>query len=292
MIRSMTGFGRATGELRGETFAVEISAVNHRHLECAFRMPSSWAILEPSLRDEIKRAISRGKVNISVRRERGVFGQQTIHCDEDVARQYITAAQGLSSILGGAERLSLNTLVGLDGVFYTHEESEDIDAVKSSLSAVLAQAVEQLNAARTQEGAALALDLRERLARMREALAVIENRIPELNQIYLDRLRARIAELTVETGPSQERLALEVALMADKADVNEEVVRLKAHFEHVEEFLATADPVGRELNFLSQEIQREMNTLGSKLRDIGVTREVLRMKSELEKFREQAMNIE
>ena len=292
MTRSMTGFGRATGTIGDETFAVEVSSVNHRHLECSFRMPGPWAILEPSLRDEVKRYISRGKVNLSIRRERGLYGQQTIHCNESVAKQYIDASRRLAALMSATEALTLNTLARMDGVFYTHEESEDIDAVKAALCSAVGAALEQLNTARHAEGRALADDIRERLSQMREALATVEARIPELNTTYMDRLRARVHELATETGLTEERLALEVALMADKADVNEEVVRLKTHFEHVEEFLASKDPIGRELNFLGQEIQREVNTLGSKLRDIGVTREVLRMKSELEKLKEQANNIE
>ena len=292
MTRSMTGFGRATGTIGEETFAVEVSAVNHRHLECSFRMPGPWAIVEPALRDEVKRYISRGKVNVSIRRERGLYGQQTIHCDESVARQYIDASRRLASLMSATEALSLNTLVKMDGVFYTHEEAEDIEAVKAALCTTVAAALEQLNTARKAEGKALADDIRERLAQMRDAVGVVEARIPELNATYMERLRARVHELASESGLTEERLALEVALMADKADVNEEVVRLKTHFVHVEEFLASADPIGRELNFLGQEIQREVNTLGSKLRDIGVTREVLRMKSELEKLKEQANNIE
>src|SRR3982751_308275 len=125
MTRSMTGFGRATGTLGDETFAVEASSVNHRHLECSFRMPGRWAVLEPALRDEVKQHISRGKVNLSIRRERGLYGQQTIHCDEGVARQYMDAGRRLAALMSATEVLSLNTLVRMDGVFYTHEEAED-----------------------------------------------------------------------------------------------------------------------------------------------------------------------
>jgi len=292
MTRSMTGFGRATGTMEGETFAIEASSVNHRHLECSFRLPGPWAVLEPALREEVKRFISRGKVNIAIRRERGLSGLQTIHCDVDVAKQYMDAARRLAAMTSSTAALSLDTLVRMDGVFYTHEEAEDLDVVKEALSQTLAAALDQLNVARLAEGKALADDIRERLAQMRDAVATVEARIPELNANYMERLRQRVHELASETGLTEDRLALEVALMADKADVNEEVVRLKTHFEHVEEFLGSKEPIGRELNFLGQEIQREINTLGSKLRDIGVTREVLRMKSELEKLKEQANNIE
>jgi uncharacterized protein (TIGR00255 family) len=292
MTRSMTGFGQAVGELDGETISIEVSAVNHRFLESSLRLPMSWASLEPVLREAAKDLVARGKLYIQVRRERGPAGRPIIRYDAEVAGQYAAAANALAGMLNTTERLSLNTLAQLEGVFYHEEETRDLDRVKEVLIPVLRQALEQLNVTRTNEGQALAVDILERIAQMREALAAIETRLPEISQAYEERLRTRIADLAAETGLKEERLALEVALMADKSDVNEEVVRLKAHFAHVEDLLAGTEPAGRDLGFVAQEIQREVNTLGSKLRDIGVTREVLRLKSELEKLREQAQNIE
>jgi len=288
----MTGFGRASGVYADEHFAIEIVSVNHRFLECAIRLPGPWAMLEPALKEHLKNRLSRGKVNISVRRERGPSGRPTIKCDLKVAEEYVAASRDLVGLMSSTERLGLDTLARLEGVFYQEEEEHDIEQVLAAVTAALDEALSNLEAMRVREGQALALDLRERISEMRAAVAEVEKEVPALSAQYEARLRERIGELAQDTGLTQDRLALEVALMADKTAVNEEIVRLKAHLDHTEQLLERPEPIGRELNFLSQEIQREVNTLGSKMRDIGVTREVLRMKSELEKLREQTQNIE
>lgn len=292
MTRSMTGFGRATGVFEGEHITVELSAVNHRFFECSFRLPYAWTALEPVLRETVKKHMDRGKVSVSIRRERGLSGRQSVRYDTMVAQQYIDAARHLAGLMNTTESLSLNTLAQLEGVFYQEEETQDLENVNETLTVILVDALEQCNATRTAEGQALAADITERVAQMREAVEAIGARLPELSAAYEQRLRTRMAALNAEVGLKEERIALEVALLAEKSDVNEEVVRLQTHFDQVLALLASNDPAGRELNFLAQEIQRETNTLGSKLRDIGVTREVLRVKSELEKLREQVQNLE
>ncbi len=292
MPRSMTGFGRATVELNGEIITTELSAVNHRYFDCAMRMPSPWNALEATLRESVKGSVARGKVFVSIRRDRGANGGQQVRYDVEVAKQYIAASRELGHLMSSTEALSLNTLTQLEGVFFQEEEEADLDLIKSALKTALQDALTQFNAARASEGKALAEDAAHRVSLMREALSAIEARLPELSKRYEERLRERVAGFAADTALTEERLAIEVALAADKTDVTEEVVRLKAHFDHVAALLDASEPIGRELNFLAQEIQREINTLGSKLRDMNVTREVLRMKSELEKLREQAQNIE
>jgi len=292
VIRSLTGFGRAVGTFGDEHFSIEVSSVNHRFLECSFRLPGSWSVLEPKLKEALKRRLARGKVNITLRRDRGPCGRPNVKCDLNVAEEYLNASRELVDLMSSTERLSLDTLSRMDGVFYQEEEEQDLDAVLEAVQGVMDEAVTQVERVREQEGAALAEDMKTRVSEMTDALAEIERQAPEVNAQYETRLRERVAELASDSKLTEERLAIEVALLCDKSDVNEEVVRLKAHFAHVTEYLGKSEPVGRELNFLAQEIQREVNTIGSKLRDLGVTREVLRMKSELEKLREQAQNIE
>ena len=292
MARSMTGFGRAVGTVEDERVAIEVSSVNHRFLECSFRIPNAWNAVQPALRQALKRHVARGKLIVAVHRESGPSGRQTVRCDLEVARRYIKAGRELAQLMSTTESLSLNTLAQLDGVFYQQEEEKDIEKVKAALTETLENALIQFNAMRTVEGEALAKDIAERIRQMRDALGAIEGHLPGLAQAYEEHLRARVAELNAEAGLKEERIVIEIALMADKADVHEEVVRLKAHLEYVSDVLGSPEPIGRELNFAAQEIQREANTLGSKLRDIGVTREALRIKSELEKLREQAQNIE
>jgi uncharacterized protein (TIGR00255 family) len=292
MSRSMTGFGKATGTVSGETVTIELSGVNHRFLETSFRLPYAWAALEASLKETIKRKVSRGKLNVMVRRERGPLGRPVMQCDLQVAEQYIQASRDLAGLMTTTEALSLNVLAQLEGVFYQQEDEQDLEQINRELTEILERAIEQFNTTRASEGRQLSVDITERVRLMEEALVQVSARLPEVTKAYEERLRERVRELAADTSIAEERLALEVALMADKLDVTEEIVRLKSHFQHVQEMIDAQAPMGRELNFLAQEIQREINTIGSKLRDLGSVREVLKMKAELEKLREQAQNIE
>lgn len=292
MTRSMTGFGQSVIELNGERVTIEVSSVNHRFLESSFRLPNVWAALEPFLREAIKLHVARGKVNVNIRREHGPMGRMMVSFDAEVAERYIAACRELARKMNSTESLSLNTLATLEGVFCQEEDEKDLEEVKEALVRGLNEALEQLNSARSVEGAAMARDIALRVTEMRDALEAIEGTIPEIEKAYAERLRARVTELTQDLSLREDRVAVEVALLADKNAIHEEVVRLKTHLDHVNELLDSKEPVGRELNFLAQEIQREANTLGSKLRDVGVIREVLKIKSELEKLREQAQNIE
>ena len=292
MACSMTGFGQASGEVAGETVVVEVSAVNHRFLDPTFRLPFAWASIEPELREAVKQRVVRGKVNVAVRRDRTTSTRGKVRCDFAVARQYVEAGQELARMMSSTQIVSLDTLARLEGVFSQEEDVQDPQQIGPALVDILERALAQFNAVRQAEGQALVQDMLDRIGQMSEALSVVEARIPELAQQYEERLRTRVGELLEDKSLAEDRIALEVALLAEKADVNEEAVRLRAHFEQAEQLLRSPEPTGRELGFLSQEIQREVNTLGSKLRDVGVTREVLRMKSELEKLKEQAQNIE
>jgi len=289
----MTGFGRYSSELDGENIVVELSAVNHRFLDCSVRTPYAWALLEPVIKERVRKCLTRGRINVSVSRKRGeTSSRQTVLLDRPVAQQYIGASKEIAEMLGTADSLNLDALAQLEGVFYHEEPEEDLARVEAALLAALDGALDQLNSMRTVEGNALAEELTQRVGLMREALAAIEERLPALNALYEQRLRDRIQELAAEATLTEERIAIEIAIMADKGDVTEEVVRLKTHFDHFLELLSKNESAGRQLNFLTQELQREINTLGSKVRDSDVIKEVLRLKSELERIREQVQNVE
>lgn len=292
MSRSMTGFGKATGEFEGQSITIELSAVNGRYLDCNVRIPPAWSALEPVLKQTVRNSIARGKLNITVIRRRAQASNRSVTFDQKLAQQYLDASKELSAMLGSYETLSLNVLAQLEGVMYQDETDEDIESLEPALCRILESAIEKLNVMRETEGKALEVDIRGRLSVMRERLASIEARLPELNAAYETRLRTRINELNSEAGLTEERIAIEVALMAEKSDVTEEVVRFKTHLDHMEEILASTDSIGRRLDFLTQEIQREVNTLGVKTRDANVAKEVLDLKAELEKIREQIQNIE
>lgn len=293
MLRSMTGFGKADSEYNSDMVSVEVSSVNHRYLDCSVRLPSMWNALEPFLKETVRKVLARGKVYVTVNRKRGAASRpQTVILDKDLARQYLAASAELVQMTGTMETLSLSTLMQMEGVLVHEEPEEDIEKARELVAGTLEAALERLNAMRETEGKALAEDLTFRVKLMGDALGLIEQRLPEINSTYEERLRVRIDELKGDVAMTEERIAMEIALIADKGDVTEEVVRLKTHLDHALELLAGNESVGRELNFLSQEFQREVNTLGSKVRDCDVIKEVLRMKSELERFREQVQNIE
>lgn len=292
MIRSMTGFGKATCQFGDDTVSIELTSVNHRYLDANIRLPNEWSATEPALRDVLKDRLSRGKINVSINRKRAPGEGAKIQLDHDVAKQYIRVSKELGELLESDEPLSLQTLAQFEDVFTSETVEENLNEAKEMLVSLLNEAVTQLNGMRETEGESLARDLLERTGLIRQSVAEIEERLPALSEIYGERLRTRIEELGQDVGITEERIAIEVALMADKGDVTEEIVRLKSHLDHAEELLASGEPVGRSLNFLSQEIQREINTLGSKVRDTDVVRQVLQMKSELERIREQIQNIE
>jgi uncharacterized protein (TIGR00255 family) len=288
----MTGFGKAARDYRGDAVSVELSAVNHRFLDAAIRLPFEWSSLDTSLREALRERISRGKVNVSVTRRRANGQSQQLRLDKGLAEQYIRLSRELAHLIGSDERVSLQTIAQYPEIFTAEGNEEDLDAVRAFLVELMGEALDGLEAMRESEGRALAKDLRGRLEAIRASLAVAEERLPTLNELYAERLRARVQELAQDVSVVQDRLALEVALAAERGDVTEEIVRLKSHLEHAEGFIESGEPAGRKLNFLAQEIQREINTLGSKVRDTEVVHQVLEMKSELERFREQIQNIE
>jgi uncharacterized protein (TIGR00255 family) len=288
----MTGFGKASRDMDGCAVSIKLSSVNHRYLDSSLRLPNEWSSLDPVLREALKKRLSRGKLTVTISRKRGPGTPQTVRFDEGMARQYVQASKELGEMLGNGETLPLSTLAQFNGIFYHEDDGEDLDQAKAVLLDILSEALNQLDTMRAAEGEALHEELTGRLDKLRERLGSIEERLPELNQIHEEKLRARIEELNDDAKVTEDRVALEVAIMAERGDVTEEVVRLKSHLDHAAALLESAEPVGRQLNFLAQELQREINTLGAKVRDTDVVRQILEMKSELEKLREQIQNIE
>lgn len=294
MARSMTGFGRATVEYAGEGITVEVSGVNSRFLECMVKLPPVWSAMEPPLREVVRREVARGKVNVFIRRAFGASGRARVTLDEDAARGYIEGLKRLNALAGLQSKalLGVDRLALLDGVFIHAEAEEDQEALLAALTAALTAALAAYNAAREAEAAQLMADMAARIDAMAAATDRVEARVPEMQAAHTERLRERMREICADPALKEERVAMEAALMADRMDVTEELVRLRSHFVRARELFASPEPVGRDLNFLLQEMQREINTAGSKLRDLDSARELLWLKSELEKLREQVQNIE
>lgn len=293
MIRSMTGFGRASTAMPGGREAVvEVSAVNHRHQEFSLRLPQPWLCAEQPMRALLRQRVYRGKLCVTVRASGGTAALAA-RLDERAAISYLQALRKLESLSElPIQPLSFRDLALLPGVLTGQEDELDEEAVSAALVEALSRALDMLDVARAAEGESLARDMRKRCAALRQAAEKILNRAPELQEAYLNRLRQRLEELAIEPGIREERLAMEAALMADRQDITEEIVRLRTHLIRVGELMDGDGPVGRELGFLVQEIHREINTMGAKLRDIDCINETLWMKSEVEKIREQLQNIE
>jgi len=291
MLLSMTGFGRAevaTGEL---SVNVEITGVNGRYLDIVIKLPQEAATLEIALRRLIKDKVRRGRVsaNVSVQRT-GAAAQVTL--DDDAARQYVAISTTLADRLGLPNDLTLTSVLGCPGVVRNHEQSPPNEEECAAIEKAVLAALDEFQSMRRIEGEALELELHRRIETVRSTVAEVEERLPELNRQYSERLRQRMEGLAADVSLKEERIAMEVAIMADKADVTEEVVRLKSHLDQFVNLVRGDGAVGRKLEFLIQEMNREVNTIGAKNRDSAVTGHVLEIKAELEKIREQAQNIE
>jgi len=296
VVRSMTGYGAAEPSADGGRWWVEVRSTNHRFLEVVVRLPRELGALEDRVRAAVAERVRRGRVEVLVREDSGLRPREAV-VDTELARRYADALERLRRELGLAEPVTLGALLALPEVVRLEEARPDPEATWEALHPVLQRALERLVDMRTKEGGRLAADLRERLARLESWVERVAQRAEELPRAYAQRLRQRVAELLrsleVDQPPDEARLALEVAAFADRCDVREELVRLRSHLEEARALLEGPDgSVGRKLEFLLQEMQREVNTVGSKAADLEVTRAVVEMKSELEAIREQVQNVE
>ncbi len=296
MIRSMTGFGRASFRVGDVGFEVEVRAVNHRHLDARVRLPKPFASLEPDVRARIQARLARGKVDCAVSSPDGASPGQRVEVDLAAARQYLAAARALRDGESVGGELEVAELLALPGVARFAEPSLAGDEVRQELLAAVDTALAGVAAMREQEGRALESDLRERLARVEALSRSIEARSDTVREAVRERLRKRSEQLAQETGLLDEaRLHQEIVLAADRLDITEELVRLRSHVEQFRSILSGAgpgNPVGRQLDFLMQELGREANTVGSKGGDAPIAHDVVELKTELERVREQVQNVE
>ena len=296
MIRSMTGYGQAAFEVEGAAFEVELRSVNHRHLDVKARLPRGLAAFEADLRAQVAERLARGKVDVTVRATGGAALAATVELDLAVAARYLAAARTLREQHGVGGELDVTALLSLPGVARVAERELAEEAARAALRAALAAALDALAAMRDAEGAALERELRGRLDRLEALAREIEARAGEVQRAVRERLRRRAEQLREETGPLDEaRLHQEVVWAADRLDVTEECVRLHSHVAQFRALLDAAgpqQPAGRRLDFLLQEMGREANTIGSKSADAPIAHQVVDLKTELERIREQVQNVE
>lgn len=290
-MQSMTGYGRANLSEAGREMTVEIKTVNHRFLDINLRMPRGLLFLEEPVRKAIGARLSRGHADVFVTYRNLREDARKVSVDIPLLRAYADALDQIARAASVADDRSVMALSALPDVLTTVEGEENQEEVSSLCLQALDKALETVVEMRSEEGAALSADMRSRIDRLEAIAAEIAERAPLVSVQYKQKLEERIAEL-LGTAPDPQRLAQEVALLADRAAIDEELVRLGSHFAQFRAICAQAEPVGRKLDFLVQELNREMNTIGSKASDLQITTLSLAAKAEIEKIREQVQNIE
>ncbi len=292
MIRSMTGFGRAQEHVDGMDVTVEIKAVNHRYFECATRLPRAYGFLDEKIKNFLQTKIARGKVDVSVYIDLTDVPGTEVVVNKTLAEAYLKAACELEHAFELKNDVTVRSLTQFPDVLTVRRAAEDEEAVWNAVRGVTEEAVVRFVEMREREGAKMREDILARRDTLLSAVAFIEERSPQLVREYMDKLETRMRDLLAGTAVDESRLLTEAGLIADKLAVAEETVRLRSHMDQLEQLVNANEPVGRKLDFLVQEINREVNTTGSKIQDLQVTRVVVDMKSEIEKIREQIQNIE
>ena len=291
MVRSMTGFGRASAQSGQYRLGVEVRTVNHRFLDVAVRLPREYAGLEERIRRAVAQHIERGRVDVSVRVDRLTSPVRAVHVDTELAHAYYEALKELRRSLRLPGSIDVDMLLGLPDILRVEHAEDDVDALWGDLEPALAEALGQVVAMREAEGRVLTRDLEERAARVERQVEAIAGRAPAVVEAYHRRLQARLEEWGLQAVDPQ-RIAAEVALMAERSDISEECVRLRSHCRQFRALLAGGGPVGRRLEFLLQEMHREITTIGAKAGDLEIAGRVVDVKAELEKMREQVQNVE
>ena len=292
MIRSMTGYGRAEVLVNGRNILVEIRSVNHRYFEFSCRSPRAYGFLESRLKTYLQGKLSRGKVDVNVSIQTIEGSSASVQVNRELAASYVQALRALEEPLGLRDDLSLSVISRFSDIFTVNKETEDEDAVWADVLQVADEATGRFVQMRETEGAKMKEDVESRLDFILQAVEQVEARSPKTVEEYRARLYNKMSEVLGNTQIDEQRILTEAALYAEKIAVSEETVRLRSHVGQFRAILAQGGPVGRKLDFLIQECNRETNTIGSKAQDIEIARIVVDIKSEIEKIREQIQNIE
>jgi len=291
----MTGYGRGEGAYEGVNITVELRSVNNRYLDCSVKMPRTYIFAEEALKERVQSKVGRGKVDVFVNIVHTGGEALSVTVNEELAKGYIDALWRLYE-LGGGQKVKMDysatDLARFQDVLIVEKHEEDLEMVKAQLLEVLDRALDDFNAMRTREGEKLATDILNRAVTIENLTALVEERSPKTVAEYRAKLEARMQEVLQNVQIEPARLLTEAAIFADKVAVDEETVRLRSHLGQLREMLGKGGAVGRKLDFLIQEFNREANTIGSKCSDIEITKTVVDIKAEIEKIREQIQNIE
>ncbi len=291
-IKSMTGYGRCEVVDAAKKIVIDLRSVNHRYCDVNVKLSRQYSYLEDKVKDYIGKRVHRGKIDVSVYYESYEDQNKAVSLDKGLLQNYYEVLSEIKETMGIENRIGLSDLTRFSDIFIVRQAEQDQDAIWAVILECLTKAVDDFEAMREREGQRLAADLRLRKANVLAELSVVEGLAAKAADSYANRLRERMKELLGDTPVDESRFLTEVALMADKLCVSEETVRLRSHFEEMENILAEEGGVGRKLDFLVQEMNREVNTIGSKANDLAISKRVVNMKAEIEKLREQIQNVE
>ena len=292
MVKSMTGYGRAVETVNGREFTVELRSVNNRYLDCAVKLPRALSFAEDAVKQAVKGAISRGKVDVFISLRSESAQDVKITLNAPVVEGYIAAMRQMARDYGIREDISVGLLSRMPDVFTVDKPEVDEEQLLSDLLSVVNKALERYDAMRTAEGKALENDLRSRGETILSLVEQVEAGSGQTVADYRTRLENKLKEVLANTAIDESRILTEAAIFADKVAVDEETVRLRSHLDQMNNMLTAGGAIGRKLDFLLQEMNRESNTIGSKCSDVRLARIVVDIKAELEKIREQTQNIE
>ena len=293
MIKSMTGYGRARQTLNKRDITVEVRSVNNRYLDCTVKMPRMYAFAEDAVKQTVQKAVSRGKVDVFVTVDATAADVAKVTVNRELAAQYAAALGELAELCGPtAFKVTPEQLARFPDVLTVTKADEDLETVSADLCAVLEEALAAYHAMRAVEGQKLAEDIANRLDAIEAYTAQVEERSPQTVAEYRAKLTARMQEVLQSATVDPQRILTEAAIYADKVAVDEETVRLRSHVAQLRTMLQSDEPMGRRMDFLIQEVNRESNTIGSKCADVSIAQVVVGLKAEVEKMREQVQNVE
>lgn len=292
MVKSMTGYGRAREMRNGRDITVEVRSVNNRYLDCTVKMPRAYIFAEDRMKARVQQAISRGKVDVFVTIDASAADEAVVVVNEPLARGYYEALTRLKTMFSLPGEVTPEVLAKFPDVLAVTKAEEDVEAIAADICAVLDDALAAYNDMRAVEGEKLAADVAGRVTTIETVVGKVEERSPQTVAAYRQRLEAKMQEVLQSTTIDESRILTEAAIFADKIAVDEETVRLRSHIAQLRAMLASDEPVGRKLDFLIQEVNRECNTIGSKCSDLTIAQDVVNMKAEVEKIREQVQNME
>ncbi len=292
MIKSMTGYGRARRTLENRDITVEVRSVNNRYLDCTVKLPRAYVFAEDAVRKHVQQAVSRGKVDILFSIDSTGADTAKVTVDRGLAESYAAALRDLAELCGTEANIYPETLARFPDVLNVTKAEEDLDALGADICMVLDEALSAYNTMRALEGEKLAADIGGRLDAIEALTTRVEERSPETVAEYRRKLTARMEEVLQSASVDPQRILTEAAIYSDKVAVDEETVRLRSHLSQLREMLRSDEPMGRKMDFLIQEVNRESNTIGSKCCDVSIAQVAVDLKAEVEKIREQVQNVE